>query len=293
MERGSSTLLRVDVGRLQAAPVRRYNGAPQMPEFFVPVRDEFPVDKEGFLRTVALFLADEGARSEVRLVASAPCTITLWNYDNWDGGQWSWRIDFSIPVRTFSQLPDTEREAISTRIKTAMNRVLHSQDAHSIGDVRLVVEIPRAEPNWREKAERWATGDGTTNQGRARSDNLAPLEHDGLLFRSRPEINLYLAFKNLGVAVAPLPVFIRGGKEYKRIEPDFVLIHAATVMVVEVDGDEFHHESPAQAHERLTMLSHEGVETERVSATDCDTPEKARICANRLLSILQHKASIR
>jgi len=71
-------------------------------------------------------------------------------------------------------------------------------------DVRIVMEIPKAEPDWREKAARWASGEGMTNQGRARSDNLAPLEQDGLLFRSRAEINLYVAFKALGVAVACL-----------------------------------------------------------------------------------------
>jgi len=37
---------------------------------------------------------------------------------------------------------------------------------------------------------------------------------DGLLFRSQPEINLYRAFKALGITFAPLPVFIRGGETY-------------------------------------------------------------------------------
>jgi hypothetical protein len=195
-------------------------------------------------------------------------------------------------VRAFSQLPDSDREAICERIRTAMNRVLAAHDAHGVGQVRLVMAVPKADPQWRQKAARWA-GEGVANQGRARSDNLAPLMHDGLLFRSRPEINLYIAFKKLGVAVAPLPVFIRGGETSKRIEPDFILIHAATTMVVEVDGDEFHQENPAEAHDRLAMLTDENVHTERVKASECATEEKARVCAEKLFALLKRKASMR
>lgn len=63
-----------------------------------------------------------------------------------------------------------------------------------------------------------------TNQGRVRSKNVAPRERDGLLFRSQAEINLYLALKQVGVSFAPLPVFVRGGREYQRIEPDFIIL---------------------------------------------------------------------
>ncbi len=68
---------------------------------------------------------------------------------------------------------------------------------------------------------------------------------------SAPEIELYRALKAIGVTFAPLPVFVRGGKQYKRIEPDFVIIKDGIVMIVEVDGVAFHNESPQEAHERL------------------------------------------
>lgn len=95
----------------------------------------------------------------------------------------------------------------------------------------------KADSTWRDGAKRWLAGAGISNQGRVRSDNIASREADGLLFRSVPEINLYKALKARGVSVAPLPVFVRGGKTYRRIEPDFVILKEGLVMVVEVDGD--------------------------------------------------------
>jgi hypothetical protein len=140
---------------------------------------------------------------------------------------------------------------------------------------------------WRDKARTWLTGEGVTNQGRARSDNIAPRMCDGLLFRSEPEIHLYRALKAVGITFAPLPVFVRGGQTYRRIEPDFVLVKDGVILLVEVDGDTVHRESPQEAHERLTMLLHEGVHLERVKAAECDTPENAKVCANRILGIIQ------
>jgi len=91
----------------------------------------------------------------------------------------------------------------------------------------------------------------------------------------------------MGVSFAPLPVFIRGGSEYRRIEPDFVVIHSGLIMVVEVDGDTVHQETPVEAHARTTMLLHEGVHFERINASECNTSEKAKVSAERLILVLK------
>jgi very-short-patch-repair endonuclease len=83
--------------------------------------------------------------------------------------------------------------------------------------------------------------------------------------------------------MAPLPVFVRGGPKYQRLEPDFLLLHKGVVMVVEVDGATVHRESPAEAHERVQGMQHAGVRVERVRAADCETPSKAAQCADRLM----------
>jgi hypothetical protein len=108
-----------------------------------------------------------------------------------------------------------------------------------------------------------------------RSANIAARQYDGLLFRSDEEVNLYRAFKALGVRFAPMPVFVRGGNSYRRIEPDFVVVKGGMVAVIEVDGK--HQESPVEAHDRTPMLVHEGAHVERVRASDCSTLEGAEV----------------
>ncbi len=72
--------------------------------------------------------------------------------------------------------------------------------------------------------------------------------------------------------------------------PDFVIIKDGVVLQVEVDGDTVHSETPVEAHNRTTLLSHEGVLVERVRASECADFEKAELCAQRLLQILEkHK----
>jgi very-short-patch-repair endonuclease len=115
---------------------------------------------------------------------------------------------------------------------------------------------------------------------------------DGLLFRSHQEIHLYRALKAAGVSFAPLPVFVRGGQTYRRIEPDFVLLKDGIVLVVEVDGGTVHRETPVEAHNRTTMLAHEGAIVERISASECETLEKAKECASKILSVIaKHRAN--
>lgn len=256
--------------------------------------NDFPISVDDFSYATAKLLALAGMREEVRLLVSqVQLEPDCVDYDNWNGGQYTWRFDLVLPILAFRGLDARDRETMATRIRDAMRQVIEAFEAHSLAEVRIVMQVPKAHANWKADARAWAEGRGVTNQGRARSTNIAPFESDGLLFRSRPEICLYHALKACGVTVAPLPVFVRGGAEYRRLEPDFVVVHRGKLMVVEVDGDAFHTESPVDAHERLTVLSHEGVHTERVRAADCATDVDAKNCAARLVKVIEKLASIR
>jgi hypothetical protein len=120
---------------------------------------------------------------------------------------------------------------------------------------------------------RFVKGEGVTNQRRVRSDNIASQHYRGLLSRSKAEIALFEAMTRAKLAVAPLPVFVRIGKTYNRIEPDFVVVYKGLTFVVEVDGDSFHKELPAEADKRLVPLTYEGVEVRRIRAADLATEE--------------------
>jgi hypothetical protein len=80
-----------------------------------------------------------------------------------------------------------------------------------------------------------------------------------------------------------LPVFLRGGENYQRLEPDFIIIRDGVFAVVEVDGDTFHPETPSAARSRLTLLEDAGAYIIRVNANSCRTMESAEACADGIL----------
>lgn len=126
--------------------------------------------------------------------------------------------------------------------------------------------------------------DGITNQGRVHSANPAPIEYEGLRFRSNPEKLLFIALRDIGLLVMPLPAVISNQPRFKRIEPDFIIIHQGIMFVVEVDGERYHPESPGQAQDRLSHLINEGVRIIRVSADECKSLDSAKETAQKILS---------
>jgi hypothetical protein len=250
-----------------------------MPESTDPLDQK--MDVEGLLAALTELFAHEGAAKQVAVLANATAALNQTSYDSWDHGSYGYTLYLRIPTGLYTQVYG-EREALQGSIREK-GKPLFTDNDHL--EAVSILPVQTADPKWRDNARTWLAGTGVTNQGRVRSDNIASRECDGLLFRSQPEINLYNALKASGVAFAPLPVFIRGGQTYRRIEPDFVIVKDGIVMVVEVDGDTVHLETPAEAHARTTMLIHEGAHLERLNANQCDTPEKAVACAKFLIGL--------
>jgi hypothetical protein len=139
---------------------------------------------------------------------------------------------------------------------------------------------------------RYVKGEGVTNQGRVRSDNIASRQYQGLLFRSQAEVTLFTALTRAKLAVAPLPVFVRIGKAYNRLEPDFVVVYKGLTFVIEVDGDTYHRELPAEADKRLIPLTYEGVDVRRVRASELSSDVAADTVVKELIDYMaKRKAS--
>lgn len=96
-------------------------------------------------------------------------------------------------------------------------------------------------------------------------------------------MNVYAALKRAGLLFAPLPVFLRGGSTYQRLEPDFIVFEKGTAMLIEIDGDSFHRESPAEAHARTSVFNVEGAFIQRVKASECSSEERALACVRQLI----------
>jgi hypothetical protein len=252
--------------------------------------DDALIDVEALLNTVSELFVYEGSAKEVAILANADGILVHTEHDNWNGGWDLFKLELNIPTQLFMTVYN-EVEQISHRILEKVKTI--SLQIENIG-INYVSIHPKTtlSSDWREKHKNWVEGKGVTNQGRVRSDNIPSRSCDGLLFRSEPEIILYKALKASGVSFAPLPVFIRGGSNYRRIEPDFIIIKNGIVLHVEVDGDTVHTESPQEAHERATMLSHEGAFLERVKASECASDYLAGNCADKLIKLIdRHKAS--
>jgi len=249
------------------------------------------MDVESLLSGLTQVFMSERSPREAALLASAKAEIAFKEYDNWDGGTYYYSLTLEIPTLVYGQVV-SDLEAIERRILERTKLITRQIHTHYIADI-YITPLLQAEKQWRQTAQAWVSGSGVTNQGRVRSDNIATRTCDGLLFRSEPEIYLYKALKSQGVALAPLPVFIRGGATYRRIEPDFVIIKGGLMLVVEVDGDTAHLETPAEAHDRTTMLAHEGAYVERVNARECETLEAARACAQKLIQVIEKLKAVR
>jgi hypothetical protein len=244
----------------------------------------FPFEAEAIVSTMAKIAAMQGDVQSVAILATSSPYFKINKKDNWDGGTNYLTLFLEVSLQKYTYFFSL-LENIQEKLLNLLTPIIEPHQGYRATVVSIILgnEVPN---NWRESSIAWLNGEGINNQGRVRSDNIASRECDGLLFRSQPEIYLYQAFKDTGIAFAPLPVFIRGGAEYQRMEPDFVILRGGMIFVVEVDGDTVHQESPAEAHKRTTMLVHAGAHVERVLASECDTSEKAKRCAAKLLESL-------
>lgn len=248
-------------------------------------------DAEAVLGTLARIFASEGAAREVAVLTYSAPDLVETSYDNWNGGTTTYSLYLHVALNLYSQLQENLgpiEEAICSKAQIFLDQFPNDH----LTQVKVIPAVTE-DPQWREKAAAWLSGEKLSNQGRVRSNNVAPLTVDGLLFRSQPEIHLYRALKSLGVSFAPLPVFVRGGESYRRIEPDFFLVHGGIALVVEVDGDTVHQETPAEAHARTSMLQHEGVHVERIQASDCDSPENAKFAAQKIMAVIEKLRAVR
>lgn len=248
-------------------------------------RRTFLPDLEKVLGTAARIFAAKGRDAEVAMLTYSTPNLQAVIWDNWNGGTEGWELHLALSHQLYGQVFE-EREKYCTSIKDVIDLFAEPYHNDFIERVRIVPALVD-DPEWRQKANAWLSGN-KSNQGRVRSDNVAPLSADGLLFRSNAEINFYRALKAKGISFAPLPVFIRGGTKYHRIEPDFVILYEGIVFVVEIDGDTVHQETPAEAHARLQIMQNEGCVVERIRAAACSSPDDASRAVEELLDSMKH-----
>lgn len=256
----------------------------------MPISQIFDKDIDILIQNVARFFVSEGNAKLVSILAYAQISAEQTGFDNFDGGTDIYTVYLEIPQILYLEIA-SELENISQLIQEKLSIFLHRYPNTWISSIKISPQLKESS-SWQMDARNWIAGKDINNQGRVRSNNIASRECDGLLFRSTPEINIYKALKSKGITFAPLPVFLKGGKEYSRIEPDFIILKDGAIFCIEIDGDTVHIESPSEANARTRILSNEGTIIERFSASRCDTPQKADVLATEILELInKHKTN--
>ena len=248
----------------------------------------FPI--EDFLASAVVALKVRGDARAIAVLIAGKCQLARWNSDF---GLDFWRLFVALPVPLFYAMNDDERKVTEEAISSVVAPFFAVTPSDSLDSVAITPLVVVAKDGWREDAVRFIKGEGVTNQGRVRSDNIASRQYQGLLFRSKAEITLFSALTKAKLAVAPLPVFVRIGKAYNRLEPDFVVVYKGLTFVVEVDGDTFHRELPAEADKRLVPLTCEGVEVRRIRAADLETDAAADVVVRDLIEFMSRRKESR
>ncbi|MFO1235170.1 MAG: hypothetical protein U1E47_09050 [Rivihabitans pingtungensis] len=190
-----------------------------------------------------------GDARAIAVLVTGKCTMQLWDSDY---GIDSWHLFISLPVHLFYAISEDERKSTEGSIEEVMRPFFSSTPCDSLASVMLSPLVVEAQDGWREEALRFVKGVSVWGQVKRQQHRLQTTSKR-LLFRSKAEITIFRTHPIAKLAVAPLPVFVRIGKAYNRLEPDFVVVFKGLTFVVEVDGDTFHRELPQKL---ISVLFH-------------------------------------
>jgi hypothetical protein len=249
-----------------------------------------PFDLECLASSAVEALKQRGDARAIAVLVAGDITAELVNSDF---GVNYWELMIALPVSLYYAMSEGEREATQAVIAEVITPFYATSPKNGLERILLAPKLIEAHEGWRDEALRYVKGEGVTNQGRVRSDNIASLQHQGLLFRSKAELTLFTALIRAKLPVAPLPVFVRVGKSYNRLEPDFVVIYKGLTFIIEVDGDTYHRELPAEADKRLVPLTYEGVEVRRVRASELGNDAAADQVVRELMEFMSNRKAAR
>jgi hypothetical protein len=159
---------------------------------------------DAILATTAKLLVRNGNVAAASILANAEPFLRI---EDSEYGQNHWKLNLVIPAEAYFVMKEdlTTDLRIEYEIDGALRNVMQAASTRDYITCRIVPAIEE-DQGWRDKMRQLISGEGISNQGRVRSDNIATRQYDGLLFRSRPEVYFYDALKREGVPFAPLSV---------------------------------------------------------------------------------------
>lgn len=112
---------------------------------------DFPLPLEVLLASTAEILKSRGGSRELAVLTKAKVTIDLIDYDNWNGGTYTWGLLCSIDLTSYASLKSV-RDQICASILEAASEFFEPFDNHSLSRVHLVAH-PVTNAAWRESVQ--------------------------------------------------------------------------------------------------------------------------------------------
>jgi hypothetical protein len=197
----------------------------------------FP-DPVAFLHTVRELLEAEGKSQAASALIGGQCDFQ--SYGQFSRLRWNSynaTIVVRVPVASVPKFTQDVQDAILS----AASRTLPSEAGYELTHIEVSPTLSSPPPD-----------ETPLNTGRLVSE--APIEHDGLRFRSRTEVRVYDELKRRNVLFFPNATAVLGGKNIKR-EPDFLVCLDGKWGILEVMGDRYHTGANAvQDHDRARLF---------------------------------------
>jgi hypothetical protein len=243
---------------------------------------DFPVSNAALRCTITDLLMARGAIDATSLLVHGQSEPEQVDFEN---GETIWRISLLVPSRHYCGVAPNLLDHVRDQILGAAQESIRAFHGHCIRTVSISPESVPVD-GWEHRTRAWLKLQATSNQGRIRSDSIAQVQVDGLLFRSRCEANAFQALVDNGQTVLPLPAVVSGSPQLRRFEPDFILIRRFGPIVLEIDGSPFHNKSKEEEERRLEPLTKNGIKVRRIDADRVSTPWAARQAIQTLLAEL-------
>ena len=105
--------------------------------------DAFPIPIADVISTLAELFRHKGNTAVVELLENANAEADLINFDNWDGGTYTWALRLAVPVSLFAHaevgLPNLEKELLAK-----LSYISRTNPNHSLSEVTIAPIAPGA-----------------------------------------------------------------------------------------------------------------------------------------------------
>jgi hypothetical protein len=203
-------------------------------------------DGRAFMHALRLYLETRNGQDISALLAGASCTISP--SSSYSGVRWgglTTAVTFYVPADQLRHFSGRVRRALLL----AADAVIPKEAGLDVENV-IVAPILQAPPE-----------EDPMPLNVAALVSKAPVEHDGLRFRSRAETRIYDALKRREVLFFPNAAAVFGGKpEDEKREPDFLVCVKGRWGILEVMGERYHPgATAARDHERARLFKDYGL----------------------------------